>query len=230
MNLIFLGAPGAGKGTQAAVISKELGIEHVASGDLFRKAQARGDELGRQVKSYMEKGLLVPDETTIRTIQAHMDRYSPEQGFLLDGFPRTLEQATALDNMLSLQHKAIDWAVYIEVELEKLTARLNGRLTCSQCQAPYHQVSSPPQVEGRCDKCGGELYQRADDAPETVSKRLKVYFEQTSPLIAYYRNEGKLLEVNGAQAIEKVAEDITASLSITPGQGRVSKRPGIEKN
>ncbi|MFC1962695.1 adenylate kinase [Chloroflexota bacterium] len=226
MYLIFLGAPGAGKGTQAAVVSRELGVEHVASGDLFRKAQAGGDELGRQVKSYMEKGLLVPDETTIRIIQAHMDRCSPEQGFLLDGFPRTLEQAKALDNMLTLRHTALDRAVYIEVKLSELTARLNGRLTCRQCQAPYHRVSSPPQVEGLCDKCGGELYQRADDAPETVSERLRVYFEQTSPLIAYYRSAGKLLEVNGTQAIEKVTEDIIASLNTSPGQGRVIETPG----
>jgi adenylate kinase len=224
MYLVFLGAPGAGKGTQAVIISKELGLEHTASGDLFRKAQLRGDELGQQVKSYIERGLLVPDETTIRIIQEHMERYRPEQGLILDGFPRTLEQARALDDMLSQRHKAIDWAVYIEVATEELIARLSGRLICRQCQAPYG-VNFPPRVEGQCDRCGGELYQRADDAPETVRKRLEVYFEQTSPLIEYYRGMGKLLVVDGSQSIDKVTQDIAASLGVSSGKAGTLNRP-----
>jgi adenylate kinase len=220
MYLVFLGAPGAGKGTQAVAVSKQLGLTHLASGDLFRQAQTRGDELGQQVKSYIEKGLLVPDEITIRMIQEHLERFSSEQGLVLDGFPRTLEQARALDKMLSQRQKTIDRAVYIEVSPDELTTRLTGRLTCRRCQAPYHMVNSPPRVPGRCDRCGGELYQRPDDAPETVRKRIEVYLEQTAPLMDYYAEVGKLLSVNGSQDIEKVTGDIVTALAVSPGRPR----------
>lgn len=212
MYLVFLGAPGAGKGTQAVAVSKQLGLAHVASGDLFRQALARGDELGRQVKSFVEKGVLVPDEITIRIIQGHMEAFGPEQGFILDGFPRTLEQARALDEMLARRHKTVERAVNIDVAPKALMARLGGRLTCRQCQAPYHEVNSPPRVKGKCDRCGGELYQRPDDTPETIKKRIEVYLEQTAPLIDYYRRAGKLLTVDGSQEIGKVTRDIVAAV------------------
>lgn len=224
MYLVFLGAPGAGKGTQAVAVSKQLRLAHLASGDLFRQAQTRGDELGRQVKSYIEKGLLVPDEITIKMIQEHLERFSPEQSFILDGFPRTLEQARALDEMLSRRQKAIDRAVNIDVSPDELLSRLTGRLTCRQCQAPYHKVNSPPKVQGRCDKCGGELYERADDAPATVKTRIEVYLQQTAPLMDYYRRAGKLLSVNGSQDIDQVTRDIVAALTASPGPALAERK------
>jgi len=225
MYLVFLGAPGAGKGTQAVAVSRQLGLAHLASGDLFRQAQARGDELGRQVKSYVEKGLLVPDEITIKMIQERLESFGPEQSCILDGFPRTLEQARALDKMLSQRQKAIDRAVTIDVSPDELITRLTGRLTCRQCQAPYHKVNSPPKVAGRCDRCGGELYERADDAPATVKKRIEVYLEQTAPLTDYYRKAGKLLSVDGTQAIDKVTLDIVAALT-SPARPTRDERKG----
>ena len=161
MRLILLGAPGAGKGTQAQAISRELGLPHIASGDLFREAQEKGTELGLMAKSYMEKGALVPDEITVRMILERISAPDSEGGFVLDGFPRTLEQAEALDRALSGRGEAIDKAVYIKVSNEELIRRLSGRWICRSCQAPYHTISSPPKVEGRCDRCGGELYQLA---------------------------------------------------------------------
>ena len=213
MKLVLLGAPGSGKGTQAGMIGQGLGAAHVASGDLFREAVKRGDELGQQVKSYMEKGLLVPDEVTIKMILERISAPDCAKGFILDGFPRTLEQAKALDRALGDRGEAIEKVAYINVSKEELVTRLSGRFICRSCQAPYHAVSSPPKVEGKCDRCGGELYQRSDDTPETVTKRLEVFLAETAPLIDYYRGAGKLLEINGQQGIEEVAQELTRALA-----------------
>lgn len=226
MYLIFLGAPGAGKGTQADLVGKAMGLVHIASGDLFRQARDRGDELGQKVKSFMEKGALVPDEITIKLIFDHLGRFKPDQGFILDGFPRTLAQARALDEALARGKKAIDSVVYIKVAPEELIGRLGGRLTCRKCQSPYHMVNSPPKVKGKCDKCGGELYQREDDAPKTVKNRLEVYLAQTAPLIDYYKKSGKLLEINGSQQVDGVTRDILASLT---GVAKKAEKPAQKR-
>jgi len=209
---VLLGAPGSGKGTQAGIISERLGIAHVASGDLFREAASRGDEVGRQAKFYMEKGLLVPDEITIRMILERVAAPDCARGFILDGFPRTLEQAKALDMALGERGEDIDRVFYIKVATEELVRRLSGRFICRSCQTPYHRVSSPPEVAGRCDRCGGELYQRPDDLPETVKKRIEVYFAETAPLIDYYEKAGKLVEINGQGEISEIGERLVAAL------------------
>jgi len=210
--IIFLGAPGAGKGTQAAIVAEELNLIHIASGDLFRQSLEQGTELGLQAKSYMEKGMLVPDEITIRMVLERLSTPDCEQGVILDGFPRNLEQAEALDRVLGEQGKAIDKAIYIKVSEEELLKRLSGRWICRQCQTPYHATNSPPKVWGKCDNCGGELYQRADDTVETVKKRLEVYFAQTAPLIDYYARAGRLLEVAGEGSPNEVAKKIIVAL------------------
>ncbi len=212
MILIFLGAPGAGKGTQAAVISQKLGLAHIASGDLFRQAVDEGTELGKSVKSYMDEGALVPDEVTIRLISERLDKSDCKSGCVFDGFPRNTEQARALDRMLAGRGEAIDEAIYIEVPEKELLKRLTGRWVCRKCQAPYHEVTAPPKVRNICDKCGGELYQRLDDTEETIKKRLKVYFAQTAPVLDYYQAEGKLFTVDGNLGIEEVSEKIINAL------------------
>ena len=212
MRLILLGAPGSGKGTQAKNIAEKVRITHVASGDLFRAAATRGDELGKQAKYYMEKGLLVPDEITIKMILERIDASDCSKGVMLDGFPRTLEQAKALDQALDKKKQKIDRVFYIKVSTDELVRRLGGRFICRKCQAPYHKVSSPPKKEGICDKCGGELYQRADDTPETVRKRIDVYTKETSPLIDYYRKAKKLVEIKGEGNIDNITKDIIAAL------------------
>ena len=212
MRLILLGAPGSGKGTQAKNIAEKVGITHVASGDLFRAAATRGDELGKQAKYYMEKGLLVPDEITIKMILERIDASDCSKGVMLDGFPRTLEQAKALDQALDKKKQKIDRVFYIKVSTDELVRRLGGRFICRKCQAPYHKVSSPPKKEGICDKCGGELYQRADDTPETVRKRIDVYTKETSPLIDYYKKAKKLVEIKGEGNIDNITKDIIAAL------------------
>lgn len=212
MRIVFLGAPGCGKGTQAGIIAQGLGVAHIASGDLFREAAKRGDELGEQVRSYMDKGLLVPDEITVGMILERIAVPDCDQGYVLDGFPRTLGQAEALDRALGERGEAIGKVMYIKVSPEELVKRLSARFICRDCQVPYHQITSPPKVVGRCDRCGGELYQRPDDSPETVTKRLEVYFAETAPLIDYYRRAGKLVEVNGEQGIENVAREIMTAL------------------
>jgi len=210
--IIFLGAPGAGKGTQTATVAQELGLVHIASGDLFRQAAEQGTELGIQAKSYMEKGVLVPDEITIQMVLERMSSPDCEGGIILDGFPRNLQQAGALDKALAGLDKTIDKVVYIKVSEEELLRRLTGRWICRQCQAPYHTVSSPPRVQGKCDRCGGELYQRADDTEETVKKRLQVYFTETAPLIDYYGQAGKLLQVDGEGNVDDVSRRIVVAI------------------
>ena len=212
MYIILVGAPGAGKGTQAANIASELNLVQVASGDLFRQALEKETELGKQAKSYMEKGMLVPDEITVKMVLDRIAAPDCEPGAILDGFPRNLEQATALDKALAQQGKAIDKVVYIKVSEEELLKRLSGRWICRGCQTPYHEVDSPPRVQGRCDKCGGELYQRSDDTPETIKKRLGVYFAETIPLIDYYAGVGKVAEVDGEGSVGEVSQRVLAAI------------------
>ena len=212
MYIVFLGAPGAGKGTQAAVVAGKMNLVHIASGDLFRQALEQGTELGLKAKSYMEKGMLVPDEITIKMVLDRISNPDCQSGIILDGFPRNLDQAKALDKALAEQPKAIDRVVYIRVSEDELLKRLGGRWICRNCQAPYHIVDSPPQTEGKCDRCGGELYQRPDDNIETARKRLEVYFTQTSPLIDYYNQASKLLEIDGEGSIEEISQRIVTAL------------------
>ena len=212
MYIIFLGAPGVGKGTQAARVARELNLVHIASGDLFRQALEQGTELGIQAKSYMDKGRLVPDEITIRMVLERILAPDCESGVIFDGFPRNLEQADALDKALAQQAKAIDKVVYIRVSEDELLRRLSGRLICRSCQAPYHETNSPPKVWGKCDRCGGELQKRPDDTVEAVKKRLEVYFAQTAPLIDYYARAGKLLEVDGEGGVDQVGRRIVIAL------------------
>ena len=208
MYIIFLGAPGAGKGTQAATVAQKLQLRHIATGDLFRQAQEQVAELAKQAKFYMEKGQLVPDEITIRMVLERIAAPDCQSGVIFDGFPRNLKQAEALDKALAQQDKAIDKAVYIKVSEKELLERLSGRWICRQCQTPYHAVNSPPKVWGKCDKCGGELYQRPDDTLETVKKRLVVYFDETAPLIDYYTQAGKLLALDGEGSVDEVGGKI----------------------
>jgi len=210
--IIFLGAPGSGKGTQAAYVAQKLNLVHIATGDLFRQAVEQGTGLGMKVKSYMEKGVLVPDQITIQVVLERIAAPDCEAGVILDGYPRNLKQAEALDRALVQKAKAIDKVVYIRVPEEELIKRLGGRWICRNCQTPYHAVDSSPRVWGRCDKCGGELYQRPDDTVEVVKKRLEVYFAQTAPLIDYYNQAGKLLEIDGEGEVSEVGNRIIAAL------------------
>jgi adenylate kinase len=210
--IILLGAPGAGKGTQAVMLAEKLNLVQVASGDLFRQALQQETELGKKAKSYMEKGQLVPDEITIQMVLERLSAPDCKKGAILDGFPRNIQQAQALDKALAQQSKAIDSVVYIKVSERELLKRLSGRWICRNCQAPYHAVDSPPRVKGKCDRCGGELYQRPDDAVETVKKRLEVYFQETSPLINYYQRAGKLVEVKGEGGVAEVNRRILSAL------------------
>ncbi len=212
MYIVFLGAPGAGKGTQAAVVAGKLGLAHVATGDMFREAQAQGTKLGLEAKTYMEKGKLVPNELTIGMLIEKIAAPECRQGAIFDGFPRNLEQAEALDGALARLSKSVDEVVYIKVSQKELLQRLGGRWICRDCQAPYHMVNSPPNVAGKCDRCGGDLYQRPDDAAETVPDRLRVYFEQTAPLIDHYTRAGKLLEVDGEGSVDEIRRRILAVL------------------
>ena len=212
MYIILLGAPGAGKGTQAVMLAEKMNMVQVASGDLFRQALAQETELGKKAKYYMDKGQLVPNEITIQMVLERLSEPDCEKGALLDGFPRNTEQAEALDEALAMQKKVIDVVVYIKVSEGELLKRLSGRWICRDCQAPYHEVDSPPKVAGKCDRCGGELYQRPDDNVETVKKRLEVYFAETSPLIEYYKRAGKLLEMDGEGSAAEVNRRIVAAL------------------
>ncbi|HAV10657.1 MAG TPA: adenylate kinase [Dehalococcoidia bacterium] len=212
MFVVFLGAPGAGKGTQAAVIAKKLDVPHIATGDLFRQAVQKGTKLGLLAKSYMEKGALVPDEVTIQMLSERLSQPDCKEGCVFDGFPRTLDQAKALDGVMATLKSKIDKAIDIEVPDAELLKRLGGRWICRKCQTPYHQVFSPPKVKGVCDKCGGELYQRADDNEETIKNRLKVYHSQTTPILNFYKD--KLVTIDGAVEIAKVTEQIVKAMRV----------------
>ena len=218
MYVVLLGAPGAGKGTQADILNKKLKLAHIASGDLFRQALSQGTELGLQAKTYMEKGQLVPNDITIKMVLERIKAPDCKDGIILDGFPRNVEQAKALGEALKKQNKAIDKAVYIKVAESELLNRLTGRWICRSCQAPYHEVNSPPKVAGKCDKCGGELYQRADDNTQTIKKRLEVFFAETAPLIDYYNKSGKLLEVIGEGSMEEIGQRIVSALKTQTSQ------------
>jgi adenylate kinase len=208
---IFLGAPGAGKGTQAAGVAREMDMAHISSGDLFRQAVGRGDALGSKVKTYMEKGALVPDEITIQMVLERLAQPSRQKGVILDGFPRNLAQAESLDKALTGQGKAVNSVVYIRVAQTELVRRLSNRWLCRQCQTPYTRDGAVGDA-GTCKNCGGELYQRADDAPETVKKRLEVYFQDTAPLIDYYRRQGKLVEIDGEGDVKTVTGRIVSTV------------------
>jgi len=214
MNLIMLGPPGAGKGTQAALLAERLGTPHVATGDLFREALREETELGLTAKAYMNRGELVPDEVTIAMVRERLQRPDCDNGVILDGFPRTIEQAEALQALLAEQNKKIDAALFIDAAEDELVRRLSSRWTCRNCQAVYNVISNPPREEGRCDVCGGELYQRADDVPETVRNRIQVYRQQTSPLIDYYRDKGLLITIKSEGGIERVQEKILEALQV----------------
>ncbi len=208
VNLVLMGLPGAGKGTQADKIVGKYNIPHISTGDMFRAAIKEGTELGLQAKSFMDKGELVPDEVTIGIVRERLSKADCEKGFLLDGFPRTVAQAEALDTMLADLGKKIDYVINIDVDQSILMERLTGRRICKNCGATYHLVFNPPAKEGVCDRCGGELYQRADDNAETVQNRLDVNVQQTKPLLNFYEDKGYLRNINGQQDINVVFADI----------------------
>ncbi len=212
MNLILLGPPGAGKGTQAKMLTETFGIPQISTGDILRAAVKEGTPLGKQAQAFMDDGKLVPDEVVIGIVTERLQEPDCNQGFILDGFPRTVAQADALQENLRELGKELDRVIALQVDTEALVERLTGRRTCKSCGRGYHVKFDPPAVEGRCDACGGELYQRDDDREETIRKRLEVYERQTAPLIDYYRNAGLLIEVDGMQQIEEVRETLLAAL------------------
>lgn len=203
-----MGLPGAGKGTQAEKIVEKYNIPHISTGDMFRAAIKDGTELGLKAKSFMDKGELVPDEVTIGIVRDRLSKDDCKKGFLLDGFPRTVPQAEALEAMLTELDKLIDYVINIDVNQEILLERLTGRRICKNCGSTYHLVFNPPREENTCDKCGGELYQRADDNAETVGTRLQVNIEQSKPLLDFYEEKGYLRNIDGQQEINKVFADI----------------------
>jgi adenylate kinase len=206
--VVLLGPPASGKGTQAGLLREALGLPHVASGDLFRENLKHETELGRKAKAYMDRGELVPDNVTIAMVMDRLSRPDTDAGAILDGFPRTIAQAEALDEALAARGQAIDVVPYIKVPEEVLVERVSGRRICRVGGETYHVLYNPPRQPGVCDIDGGELYQREDDKPETVRKRLQVYWEQTSPLIDYYSQQGVLVEIDGTQSIEQVQADL----------------------
>ncbi|AQX52879.1 adenylate kinase [Priestia flexa] len=208
MNLVLMGLPGAGKGTQAEQIVEHYDIPHISTGDMFRAAIKEGTPLGLKAKSFMDQGNLVPDEVTIGIVRERLNKQDCENGFLLDGFPRTVAQADALETILEELNKKIDYVINIDVDESILMERLTGRRICKDCGATYHLVFNPPAKEGVCDKCEGELYQRADDNEETVSTRLSVNVEQSKPLLHFYEEKGYLRNINGNQDINVVFDDI----------------------
>jgi adenylate kinase len=212
VNLVLMGLPGAGKGTQAERIVEKYKIPHISTGDMFRAAMKDETELGLKAKSFMDKGELVPDEVTIGIVQERLSKEDCQKGFLLDGFPRTVAQAEALEDILHGLNKKIDYCINIQVDLDSLMERLTGRRICKSCGATYHLVFNPPSKPGVCDRCGGELYQRADDNAVTVQNRLNVNIKQTKPLLDFYAAKGYLRNIDGEQAIDKVFGDIDSLL------------------
>ncbi|MEM0350918.1 MAG: adenylate kinase [Archaeoglobaceae archaeon] len=208
MNLILLGAPGAGKGTQAKIIMEKYGIPQISTGDMLREAVAKGTELGKKAREYMTQGKLVPDDIVVSIVKERLSQKDCETGFILDGFPRTLAQAEALDKILEEMGKRIDAVINVNVPEDEVVKRIVYRRTCKRCGAIYHLIYNPPKKEGICDKCGGELYQREDDKEETVRERYRVYKKNTEPLIDYYRKKGILYDVDGTKDIEGVKREI----------------------
>ena len=212
MKIIMLGAPGAGKGTQAKMIAEKYGIPHVSTGDIFRANIKNGTELGMEAKKYMDQGQLVPDELTVKILLDRVARDDCKNGYVLDGFPRTIPQAEVLDKALTELGDAIDFAIDVNVPDENIVKRMSGRRACVGCGATYHIVYNPTKVEGKCDTCGADLILRDDDKPETVLNRLKVYHEQTQPLIDFYTKKGVIAEVDGTKDMKDVFDAIVAIL------------------
>ena len=212
MNLILLGPPGAGKGTQAAKIIEKYNIPHISTGDIFRENIKNGTELGKKAQEYMNRGELVPDDLVIEIATTRLLEDDCKNGFLLDGFPRTVYQAEKLDEFLAAHGSKIDKVLDIAVEKEELITRLTGRRVCKACGASYHVVNIPPKTEGICDACGGELVQRADDNIETVTNRIDVYEAQTKPLVDYYEKAGNIAHIDGATGLDNVFADIVKAL------------------
>lgn len=212
MRLVLLGPPGAGKGTQAASIVEKYNIPHISTGDIFRKNVKEGTPLGKKAKEYMDQGALVPDEIVVAIVEDRLKEKDCEGGFLLDGFPRTVNQAEQLDVVLDKMGVAIDQVVNINVDKDILVNRAVGRRVCRSCGATYHIVFKPTKEEGVCDLCSGETYQRDDDQEATVSKRIQVYLNETQPLIEYYTNKNNLVSINGEQGIDTVFKDIITAL------------------
>lgn len=208
MKIVLLGPPGAGKGTQAKSISNRYSIPHISTGDIFRKNISENTPLGIEAKSYMDNGQLVPDEVTINMVKDRLQQDDCKNGYLLDGFPRTVHQAEALDNFLTEREESIDTALLIEVPKEFILERMTGRRVCPSCGASYHIKFNPPTYDGKCDLCGSDVIQRKDDTEETVKERLDVYENQTQPLIDFYKNKKQLSVVDGTQAINEVFESI----------------------
>lgn len=212
MNILFMGPPGAGKGTQAERIVEQFGVPHISTGDAFRLAMKQGTPLGLKAKEYVDQGLLVPDEVTNGIVRDRLAEADCEKGFLLDGFPRTIAQAEALDGMLNDMGRKIDHVINLKVDRSFLLARLTGRRICKSCGTTYHVLFNPPKQEGVCDKDGGELYQRSDDTEEKVGTRLDEYTSKTAPLLAYYGDKGLLREVDGEKDIDTVTAEIGSLL------------------
>ncbi|MBD8500595.1 MULTISPECIES: adenylate kinase [Paenibacillus] len=212
MNILFMGPPGAGKGTQAERIVTEFGIPHISTGDAFRAAMREETPIGLKAKEYIDQGLLVPDDVTVGIVRERLAQPDCEKGFLLDGFPRTLAQAEALDDMLGALGRKLDHVINLSVDRELLLARLTGRRICKSCGATYHVIFNPPQQEGVCDKCQGELYQRSDDSEEKVGTRLDEYINKTAPLLDYYGNKGLLRDVDGEKEIDTVTSEVVSLL------------------
>ena len=208
VRVIFLGPPGAGKGTQASALAREWGVPHVATGDMLREAAVKGAPLGLEAKRYMDTGVLVPDEVVIGLVGERLDQDDAARGCVLDGFPRTVVQAEALDRLLRDRGIELDRVVFFNVGRAELLRRLTGRRVCRQCGTTYHLVSAPPRTAGRCDQCAGDLYQRDDDAESAVARRLDVYATQTAPLLDYYRRRGVLSEVPAEETVPEVAAAI----------------------
>lgn len=208
MYIVLLGLPGAGKGTQAAIIKEKTGLPHVTTGELFRENIRLGTELGKNAQPFVESGRLVPNQLTIGMLLDRIAQPDCAGGCMLDGFPRNTEQAEALDEALAAEDKQIDKAIYIPVATEELVRRLAGRWSCPQCGAVYHETNQPPKQAGVCDNCGSQLYQREDDRPEVVRTRLEVNLKNLEPLLEHYRRRGKLLEVNGERPVDEITQDI----------------------
>ncbi|MCR4436241.1 MAG: adenylate kinase [Clostridiales bacterium] len=214
MRIILLGAPGSGKGTQAVVISQRLKIPHISTGDIFRSNIKNGTELGKKAKEYMDKGLLVPDELTIDIVKDRLQQEDCKNGFILDGFPRTIPQAEYLDNALKEMGIKLDIALNIHVPDEEIIKRMSGRRVCPKCGMTYHTENNPPKKGNLCDGCGSEVVQRDDDKEETVIKRLKTYHDQTEPLIDYYTKQGIVVKVDGTAGIEATTQDVFNALGV----------------
>jgi adenylate kinase len=212
LRVIFLGPPGVGKGTQAKILAEARGIPHISTGDIFRAEVGAGTELGTEAKGYMDRGELVPDELVVRMVAARLDHDDCKDGYLLDGFPRTMPQATALGEVLEQRGESLDRVLYFSAPDAVLVRRLSGRRTCPECGAGYHVEHMPPKVEGICDQCGAKLIQRKDDQPETIQNRLDVYKAQTQELIDYYQATGLLTEIDSTGSVDAIASNVAAAV------------------